>query len=107
LVFVILKNHPELPLVWRNENIEAGRGHGCAIDQNLTSLRFLQTRSKAERHRLTATPRAKQGGNLSRLNRETDFIDRRDSPNRLTTSRNSKTVWGMAGRIETNRLFAQ
>ena len=37
-VFVILKNHPELPLVRRNENIGAGRGHGCVIDQNFTTL---------------------------------------------------------------------
>ena len=78
-----LKNHPQLALVRRNEHIAARRGHGCAIDQNLAIIRFLQTRNQPEGRRLAAPRRAEQSENFSGLNRETDAVDRHDRPESL------------------------
>src|SRR4029434_9529479 len=78
-----LKNHSHLSLVRRNENIAARHGHGCAIDENLAIIRFLQTRNQPERRGLTAARRAKQGENFTGLNRKADAIDRTNRAKKL------------------------
>jgi hypothetical protein len=78
-----LKNHPELPLVRRNENIAARRSHGCAIDENLAIIRFLQTCNKPKRRGLATARRAKQGENFAGLNRKANLIDCSDGPESL------------------------
>ena len=78
-----LKNHSHLSLVRRNENIAARHGHGCAIDENLAIIRFLQTRNKPERRCLAAARRPEQSKDFTGLNRKADAIDRRNRAKKL------------------------